>query len=242
MNTTTVRRLPSADWIAFGIAVAAFCLHYVFPATLGFVILAVFAPSVLREIGVLKDADEWTRGIMHRAGFHGLLAVGGLIALNYLLVLTGRFEPTEVMHVPFSDETMRKAVIWVFLVSYLIQYWGPREGVFRILMATAVVGMAPLFAVARHPDFAGTYLLGAGINALVMVIPALLVRRWPRLGGGVLLFFLCALVVFGATAMDLPDGVTSSTVEATRWGMISVWLQAGLIFGITGITLLREPS
>ena len=236
MTTTTVRRLPSADWIAFGIAVAALCLHYVFPPITGFLILAVFAPSVLREIGVLKDADEWTRGIMHRAGFHGLLAVGGLIALNYLLVLIGWFESSKDLPMPFTDETMRKAVIWVFLVSYLIQYWGPREGVFRILMATAVVGLAPLFGAARHPEYVGTYLLGAGINALVMVVPALLVRRWPRLGGGVLLFLFCALVVFGVST------VTPSNIEAARWGMISVWLQAGLIFGITGIALLREPS
>jgi hypothetical protein len=197
---------------------------------------------VLREIGVLKDVDEWSRGIMHRAGFHGLLAVGGLISLNYLSVLTGRYEPTAVMPAPFSDEMVRKAVVWVFLVSYLIQYWGPREGVFRILMAAAVVGLAPLFALGRHPDHAGIYLAGAGINAAVMIVPALLVRRWPRLGGGVLLLFLCALVIFGATAMDLPDDVTSSTVVVARWGMISVWLQAGLIFGITGVALLREPS
>jgi hypothetical protein len=242
MNTNPVRRLPSADWIAFGVALAALCLHYVFPAVWGLLVLAVFAPSVLREIGVLRDADEWTRGIMHRAGFHGLLAVGGLLALNYLLVLVGWFEPTDALPVPFADETTRKAVVWVFLVSYLLQYWGAREGVFRILMAAAVVGLAPLFAAARHPDAVGTYLAGAGINAVVMVVPALLVRRRPRLGGGLLLFFLCVLVIFGATATDLPDGVTSSTVEAVRWGMVSVWLQAGLIFGITGVMLLRESE
>lgn len=242
MNTDAVRRLPSADWIAFGVAVAALCMHYVFPPVLGLLILAVFAPSVLREIGMLKDADEWSRGIMHRAGFHGLLAVGGLISLNSLIVLTGRFECTETMPAPFTDETLRKAVVWVFVVSYLLQYWGAREGTFRILMASAVVGLAPLFAVGRHPDHVGIYLAGAGINAIVMGGPALVVRRWPRLGGGVLLFLLASLVVFGATVTDLPDGVTSSTIAAVRWGMVSVWLQAGLIFGITGIALLREPS
>jgi len=236
MNTTTVRRLPSADWIAFGVALSALFLQYLWPAVMGFIIVAVFAPSVLREIGVLRDADEWSRGIMHRAGFHGLLAVGGIIALNYLLILFGWFEPTEELRLPFADETMRKAVIWVFLVSYLIQYWGAREGVFRILLGAALVGLAPLVAVVRYPDHLGTYLLGSLINAAVMLGPAFLVRGWPRLGAGVLLFLLCALVVFGVTT------VTPSNLEAARWGMIQVWLQAGLIFGITGLALLRESS
>ncbi len=236
MNATTVRRLPSADWIAFGVVLSALFLQYLWPAIMGFIIVAVFMPSLLREIGVLRDADEWTRGIMHRAGFHGLLAVGGIIALNYLLILFGWFEPTEKLRLPFSDETMRKAVIWVFLVSYLIQYWGAREGVFRILLGAALVGLAPLIAVTRYPDHLGIYLLGSLINAAVMLGPAFLVRRWPRLGAGVLLFLLCALVVFGAST------VTASNLEAARWGMIQVWLQAGLIFGITGLALLRETS
>ena len=140
MNTLALRRLPSADWIAFGLAVAALCLQYVYPVAFGLIALAVFAPSILREIGLLNDTDEWSTGIMHRAGVH----------------------------------------------------------------------------------------------ALVMVGLALLVRRRPRVGGLVLLSLLGAVTLFVLWSNSATE------VEAAKWGVGMAWLQAGLIFGTTGVALLRE--
>ncbi len=236
MNTLALRRLPSADWIAFGLAVAALCLQYVYPVAFGLIALAVFAPSVLREIGLLNDTDEWSTGIMHRAGFHGLLAVGGLISLNYLVIGLNLFQPDMHMDRPFGTEMIRKAVVWVFLVSYIIQYWGAREGVFRILLVTALVGLAPLLAFRQYPDllFLQSALLATSAQTLVMVGLALLVRRRPRVGGVVLIALL------GAITLALLWTNSTTEAEAAKWGVSMVWLQAGLIFGITGVALLRE--
>ncbi len=47
------RILPSIDWVALG----------------------GFGPPALRELGILKDDDEYTRNIRWRAGFHTALAI-----------------------------------------------------------------------------------------------------------------------------------------------------------------------
>jgi len=54
--TAILRRLLSADWLAFGVALAAVFLKYLEPSVLGAISLVVFLPSVLREVGVLHDA------------------------------------------------------------------------------------------------------------------------------------------------------------------------------------------
>ncbi|MCP4571611.1 MAG: hypothetical protein GY838_04605 [bacterium] len=239
MNTTAVRRLPSADWIAFGIGVVALCLQYVHTVGIGLVSLAVFAPSLLREVGLLRDTDEWSRGIMHRAGFHGLLAVAGLYILGYAVSALGLFVPSPDLPQPLNDEIFRKAMVWVFLVSYLIQYWGAREGVFRILLVSAlasVLGTVTVLTVNRQEwDFWNKGLLGVAVFSTLFVGVAFLTRRYPRTGGGVLLILLLVLIVFG-----LFQAPGMSVLE--RWGMVHIWMQAGLIFGITGIALLRESS
>ncbi|MEN8007335.1 MAG: hypothetical protein ABFS42_09995 [Candidatus Krumholzibacteriota bacterium] len=237
MTGTSVRRLPSADWFAIGIAVAALFLQYVFPLAAGVVVLAVFAPSILREIKVLDDGDEWTTGIMHRAGFHGLLAVGTLISLNYLLVATGWFQPSEMNQRPINLETLHKAVIWVFLVSYLIQYWGARHGVFRILLAVSLTGLAPLTYSLKHEIELEGYFLAASLVHLVAIAGlAFLVRRWPRIGAGVMLLVIAVFLALGM------DSVVTPVVNEARWGMLNVWFQLGLVFGVTSIAIFRESG
>lgn len=235
MRGTSVRRLPSVDWIAFGVAVVALCVQYQHPVGIGLFSLAVFAPSVLRELGWLKDADEWTKGIMRRAGFHGLLAVAGVMVLNYLVTAVGWFEPEPLMPAPFSEEVHRKAITWVFLVSYIIQYWGAREGVFRILLAVAIAGASAVAAMNHFPrEWGAAALAGVGLHTALMVGLAFLVRRWPRAGAAVLILLLLALVVFGVSQFRPEEPA------AARWGMVQVWLQGGLIFGIGGLALMRE--
>lgn len=235
------RRLPSADWVAFGIGLAAMFLSYLRPALMGLVAVAVFAPSALRELGILRDADEYTLGVMRRAGFHAALAVAAMLALDYGLALAGLY-PAE----PLSDatvlgaETLRKAAVWVFLLSYLIQYWGARGGAVRVLLGVAVMSLAPLVAFLR-PDLqesmrplAGTMVVVTVANAVVLAGLALVVRRWPRAGGGLLVVACVAfLAVMAGTGLDNPRA---------RWGVIAAMVQAALVYGVTGVALLRETS
>jgi hypothetical protein len=235
MSSSSARSLRSADWLAFGVAVAALCLRPLYPAGAVVIALAVLAPSALRELGLLRDGDEWSAGIMHRAGFHGLLVVAALVTLNQLLSRIGLLDPGWGTIRPFDIDTIGKTVVWVFLVSSLIQYWGAREGVFRILLIVALVYLTQLLMFTRYdnPQW-GITLLGTGIHTVVVVGLAMLVRHRP-LAGGIMLLVLLGAVVISAGIFVWPE------VHAPqRWQMFGGWLEVGLVFGLTGVALLRE--
>ena len=232
MSTLPLKKLPSADWIAFGVGVAAMALHYVYPPLLSLVAFAVFAPSILRELGVLNDADELARQIMHRAGFHSALMACALIFLNHLAPALG-FQTNEITgHHLLGGEIMRKGVVWVFVVSYLIQYWGAREGVYRMLLVVALMTMASLVGFLSGPG--NERLLFASVTigiSLAIALLGLLVRRWPRTGGGVL-----SVIFIGFLALSL---INIRDPKMTV-GMVSTLIQTAMIFGVTGMALLRE--
>ena len=234
--TVRTRPLPSADWIAFGIGALGLAIQYLYPPALTLVAMAVFVPSFLREVGWLGDADELTIEVMHRAGFHALLAVAMLIFLNHLLPAVGWFDPagSDFGDDAFPAEPLRKAVVWVFLLSYLIQYWGTRQGVTRILLGLALMLLTSLVGLFRHFDEQGFAFIGVTVgSALVFVAASVLVHRRPRLGGLALLGLGSVLLVLGAREMRDPR---------ITWGMLSILLQVLLVFGVTGLALLRETS
>ncbi len=236
MGETLVHRLPSADWLAFTVGAMALVFQYYYPPLLGVVALAVFAPSVLREMNILQDADEWTRSVMHRAGFHALLVTAVFIFMGHLApglgihAGGGGFGPKDV----FGGETLRKAIVWVFLISYLLQYWGPRTGTFRILLGVAGMTSATTAGFFKHPGgmFVTMVLVVQGI-ALLFVGLAFLVRWRPRTGGAVLLG-LC-IVAFAFTVNNMAD-------PRLVWGQLSLMFQAFLVLGVTGLSLLRDHS
>jgi hypothetical protein len=235
MNDGTMHRLPSADWLAFGVGMGAMILHYVWPPLLALVVLAVFLPSALRELGLLRDADELTRGVMHRAGFHAMLALAALVFLNLVLPVVGLFKTNGSTATPFAADTLRKTVVWVFLISYLIQYWGARGGTVRVLLGVAVMTLSPLVVLLtpRGYPWPGTLVAVTVGTALVMVGLAALVRRWPRPGGGLLLAIFLAAAIVLARDMDDPR---------LAWGMVQVLVQAAIVFGATGAALLRDTG
>ena len=238
MGEAKLRRLPSLDWLAFGIGMGAMVLHYLWPPLLAVVALAVFAPSVLRELGIIRDADEYTLGVMRRAGFHAALAAGALIFLDHGLAVLGLYPGADMLAEPMilGSETLRKALIWVFLISYLIQYWGARGGVARVLLGAAIMTLAPVAFLLRPGDYPwpGTLVAAACGSAGAMVALAWIVSRAPR-AGGILLVSVCVAGLAALATTGLAD-------PRARWGVISVMLQAALIFGVTGLALLRETK
>ncbi len=210
------------------------------PPLLGITLLAVIAPSVLRETGLLRDADEFTRGVMHRAGFHALAVVILLVAANYLLIATRLYDPLAhasagITTQPFPDETIRKALVWVFLISYLIQYWGAPGGVAWVLVGAAVMTVVPLVILLRPEPYPWPGLLTAITcgTAAAMVGLAWFVRRRPRIAGWVLLTLFAVILVFSGRPM---------TDSRVAWSMLSVIFQVALVFGVTGVALLKAPN
>ncbi len=230
-------KLLSADWLAFGVAVLALFFQYVFPPLMIVVAAAVFVPSALREMGLLHDADEWTIRIMHRAGFHALLVTALLIFLGHLAPALGWVDQAGQIgpETPFVGETLRRAVVWVFLISYLLQYWGGRQGTFRILLGVAVMNLAPLVGMIRHAGMYGGrqnlfFLTVLGAAGLFVAL-AFLARSFPRPTGWLLLTLCGVVVVFmGGQAGD-SNGL---------WGGLALVFQVLLIMGTTGLALVRE--
>ncbi len=254
MTTGHARRLPSIDWIALGIGVLGLVLSRVqapgFGSWVGLLGLAVFGPPLLREMGVLRDEDEYTRNLRWRAGFHAAMFAGVAIFLNWVAFGFYRDHP-EALHqklwlFPMND--LRQNLVVVYLFSYLIQYWGASRGVFRILL-----GMAGLFVVefgmglGQGGNRFGDFLLPAlGLMVLslgCMVGGALLAVRRPRLTGRLILLLAVVLVIgeFFVLRSAPPADQTMGWLNM-RLGIISSLISLAMIFGILGFSLLKGDT
>ncbi len=157
MNANTMnqpsRRLPSIDWIALGLGVLALALSRIqapgWSSWVGLVGLAVFGPPLLRELGWLKDEDEFSRDMRWRAGFHAALILALFLFLNKALYPLIASHPDAMARKIwfFPPDYLRESLVLVFLLSFLIQYWGAPKGVFRILLGIAGISIIELVGV-----------------------------------------------------------------------------------------------
>lgn len=241
MNTNSMtspyRKLPSFDWLAVGLATVGFILgrlHFPWSGLFG---LAVFGPFLFRELGWLKDSDEWQRGIMHRAGFHTMLAMALFVFLNRVLP---RFqyqypEMHDGLGTWFNVHFLWQTLVLVFLVSYLLQYWGAAKGVSRVLIGFACVQVIEIsIGMARGPWNLAIFLAFLGIAGLILLL-AWFASRYPRPAGFALLaIMLFTLVLSSITFRDLPPDMVA--------GMVGSQVYVILLFGVTGAALLHSEK
>jgi hypothetical protein len=200
--------------------------------------IGAFGPGVLRELGWLRDHDEFQRQAARRAGYHAYL-VGGLAAVAVLALL-------EWTSMSAEDATewilFIIVVLWLtWMFSALLSYWGAKKTVSVLLRTVgsfwAVFVIAELVGEFRVPhslEDVKLTLIGFGAGTMFVApffVLAWTVNRWPRatayalIGVAVLLF----LVLFRTP--DLPW----STVVMTRLMLIGPLLA-------TGIAVLREVA
>ena len=211
------RLLPPAGVVAT-ILVAAGVLLWM-SVSRGLLIVAgvgAFGPGLLREVGWLRDHDEFQREAARRAGYHAYL-VGGLSAI---LVLS--FVEWGGRAVDESAEWVRFLVVvmWLsWLASTLLTYWGPVTTAARVLRVFgsfwAIFVVATLIGEARSGQDLVLTLEGiaAGIGILAPFFGlAWTARRWPRPTG---LALLGIAAVFGL-ALVRPGPLPWSTVLTTQ--------------------------
>lgn len=199
------RALPFSEATAIVlIAVGVLLWMFVSPGFLIVAGLGAFGPGILRELGLLRDHDEFQREAARRAGYHAYL-VGGLAAVSVLSGVEWQQGPDA------RSEWLRLVVVvlWLtWLTSTLLTYWGPRRTAARVLIAFgsfwAVFVLASLIGEAGAPSSGtdvGQALLGIGVGALVIApffVLAWTAGRWPRPTGFALLAFAGAfLAIFG---------------------------------------------
>ncbi len=176
--------LVAAGFVILGVLLSMFVAE-------GFLALAglgAFGPGILRELGLLRDQDEFQRQAAHRAGYHAYL-IGGLATAFIVSALRSR----EVTLEDSSEWVMLiLVVLWTtWLFSALLAYWGARK------TASAVVNVFGSFwavfvlaSIIGEAESIVDILLGSLMGSIVVVPFFVLARkagRWPRRTGAALL-------------------------------------------------------
>jgi hypothetical protein len=159
--------------------------------------IGAFVPGILRELGVLRDLDEFQRDASRRAAFHAYL-VGGLATV---CVITGLHLTGENVKYPADVVTLLLVVLWLtWLFSYLMSFWGAQKTATVVLLAFGAFWA--LFGVLSGIGEGGTFvqvLFGIAMH-LVFVVPfaagAYTASRWPRATGWLLLVVSAWLIFF----------------------------------------------
>lgn len=150
--------------------------------------LGAFGPGLLRELGWLRDQDEFQLQAARRAGHHAFLAAG---LASFAWIAFVRSGPRHLKN-PEELATFFAATLWfTWMLSSLVNYWGARKTAERVLLLYGAAWL--LFNILgnlRSPV--------AMVMQCLLTVPffggAWLARRWPRPAGVLLLaagaFFL----------------------------------------------------
>lgn len=143
--------------------------------------LGTFGPGLLRELGWLRDLDEFQVQAARRAGYHAFLAAGLTAFLWIAFIRSG----ARQLKSPEELATFFAAILWfTWMFSSLVNYWGARKTAERALLLYGAAWL--LFNILgnlKQP-------LAMFLQCLLTVpffAGAWLARRWPRTTGGLLL-------------------------------------------------------
>ena len=182
-------------------------------------------PGILREMGVLRDQDEFARRAAQRAGYHAFLATGLFAFLIVAYMRSGQRD------LPNQGElaTLLLAVLWfVWLLSSLLAYWGARRAATRMLLGFGTCWLAFCLADAGKRPLD---MLMASLPALSFFALWWLARRWPRVAGAVMILAAGAMYVLFKFYTNVRSGIIVNTGVAI--------LLCGPLLAC-GMALLRE--
>jgi hypothetical protein len=194
--------------------------------------LGAFGPGILRELGWLRDQDEFQRRAAHRAGYHAYL-IGGLATVLMVSWLQWRETNLEGS----SDWVMLILIIlWTsWLFSALLAFWGARTAASRILMTFGSFWAVFVIAsILGESQSAADYLLGTLMGCLVVApffVLAWTAARWPRRTGAALLAVSGLFLVIFA-----PGGASNLADKLFGAAILLVPLIA------SGVALLRDQG
>lgn len=149
-----------------------------------------FGPGLLRELGLLRDKDEFQRRAAMRAGYHAYLVTGAMMFVVYAYTRSGHSfaMPEELSGFYLSLLTFA----WMF--SSLFTYWGPHRSAFIILL---IFGTAwAVFNIWSHVLDPVGMLMQLLVTTAPFFVLAFTSRRWPRVTGVVLVTLSAGLLYF----------------------------------------------
>ena len=235
MNRTAAGRglPPLPGLIAGGLVIVGVLLWMFVAKSLLFVAgLGAFGPGILRELGWLRDQDEFQRRAAHRAGYHAYL-IGGLATA----FIVSWLESSKTNLDGSSEWIMLILIIlWMsWLFSALLAYWGARTAASRILITFGFFWAVFVIAsILGESNSATDYLLGT-LMACVVVAPffvlAWTATRWPRRTGAALLAVSGLFLVLFA-----PGGANNAADKLFGAALLLVPLIG------SGVALLRDQG
>jgi len=191
--------------------------------------LGILGPGLLRELGWLKDQDEFQRQAARRAGYHAFL-VTGLLAFLFVALFRSGYQgvkdPEEVV-------SLLLVVLWfTWVLSSLLGYWGPKRTARTILITFGTFWL--IFNVIGNLNS-----LTALVMQCLLAVPffalAFVARRWPKVAG-VLLIAASALFFY---FFGLYEIFGSEPLARGRGFVIVIFF--GPLFA-SGVALLRCGS
>lgn len=171
--------------VAGGLVVAGLVLTGV---SWWFLLLAAagtLGPGLLRELGWLRDKDEFQRRADHRAGYHAFLAAG---FVAFLLVAFFRSGERTIEHT-HRLATLFLSLLWfTWLLSSLLAYWGAQRASVWMLRIFGTVVLVFTIVSNLGPEWTGwAALLLHPLLAAPFFLLAWAAARWPRVAGVLLL-------------------------------------------------------
>jgi hypothetical protein len=149
--------------------------------------IGTFGPGLLRELGWLKDKDEFQIQANRRAGYHAFL-IAGLAAFLWIGFM--RSADRQLLKPELLADFFLALLWFTWMFSALVSYWGARKTATRVLLIYGGVWL--LFNILgnlAHP----LALLMQSLIAVPFFAGAAVARRWPRVAG---LFLLGASAFF----------------------------------------------
>ena len=158
--------------------------------------MGAFGPGFLREMGLLKDQDEFARLASYKAGYYASLFAGSTAIILISILKAGKVD----LDGESQALTIVLAVIWlVSIFASLNRYWGVKKAVFRILIIFGSLWF--VFVLLSHGNEPLTALMES-LVVLPFFILAWVSLRWPRVAGalivalGMVCFFLFRMYQF----------------------------------------------
>lgn len=224
------KRLPPLPGLIAGglVILGMFLWMFVAKGFLLVVGLGAFGLGILRELGWLRDQDEFQRQAAHRAGY-----------LAYLTAGTAAVIATSGLHLGDADQGRATewlqwvlVVMWItWLFSSMLRYWGARKTTRAVLI---VFGSFWALFVGAHMFEDPLALLPGLIFVAPFFVLAWTAGRWPRKTGIALIGVAAVFLVLAA-----PSWVARSLDTASA--LFTATLLVVPILSC-GIALLREGS
>ncbi len=236
-HTERRRMPPLSGMIAGSLVILGLLLSML--VGLGFLILAglgAFGPGILRELGWLRDQDEFQREAAYRAGYLAYLT-GGFAAVLAISALRWRDANLDG---PAGWIMLVLVILWTtWLFSSLLRYWGAKKTASRVLIVFGSFwAVFVIAAIIGEPPSTPLEAMLAMLMGLVVVVPFFVLARTagrrPRGTGAVLLVVAAFLLV-----LTLPAWLARS-MESSAMLLTSALLLVPLI--ASGLALLREGS